>query len=51
MQAMQMTEGRMPRMKLWFLVQNTSHSNEHYGNIVTYMRTKGHVPPSSMRGM
>lgn len=26
---------------------NTSHSNEHYGNIVTYMRLKGLVPPSS----
>lgn len=26
---------------------NTSHSNEHYGNIVTYMRIKGLVPPSS----
>jgi len=51
MQAMEMTEGRMPRMKLWYLVQNTSHSNEHYGNIVTYMRAKGHTPPSSMRGM
>ncbi|HUQ95839.1 MAG TPA: DinB family protein [Bryobacteraceae bacterium] len=26
---------------------NTSHNNEHYGNIVTYMRIKGLVPPSS----
>jgi uncharacterized damage-inducible protein DinB len=26
---------------------NTSHSNEHYGNMVTYMRIKGLVPPSS----
>jgi uncharacterized damage-inducible protein DinB len=23
------------------------HGNEHYGNVVTYMRTKGIVPPSS----
>ena len=23
------------------------HGNEHYGNIVTYMRMKGIVPPSS----
>ena len=23
------------------------HGNEHYGNIVTYMRIKGIVPPSS----
>jgi uncharacterized damage-inducible protein DinB len=29
---------------LWF---NTSHSYEHYGNLVTYMRLKGIVPPSS----
>jgi uncharacterized damage-inducible protein DinB len=26
---------------------NTSHTNEHYGNLVTYMRLKGIVPPSS----
>jgi len=26
---------------------NTSHNNEHYGNIVTYLRLKGIVPPSS----
>jgi uncharacterized damage-inducible protein DinB len=26
---------------------NTSHNNEHYGNIVTYLRMKGLVPPSS----
>ena len=23
------------------------HGNEHYGNLVTYMRIKGIVPPSS----
>jgi uncharacterized damage-inducible protein DinB len=23
------------------------HGNEHYGNLVTYMRMKGIVPPSS----
>lgn len=51
MQAMAMTEGRMPRARLWYLVQNTSHDNEHYGNIVTYFRLKGMVPPSSQRGM
>lgn len=50
MQVMQMTEGRMPRMKLWYLVQVTSHGNEHYGNLVTYFRMKGMVPPSSQRG-
>ncbi len=31
------------------LVGNISHSNEHYGNIVTYMRLKGLVPPSTER--
>src|SRR3954452_17313328 len=29
------------------LMFNTTHNNEHYGNIVVYMRLKGHVPPSS----
>jgi uncharacterized damage-inducible protein DinB len=26
---------------------NTAHNNEHYGNIVTYLRMRGIVPPSS----
>jgi uncharacterized damage-inducible protein DinB len=29
------------------LVSNIGHNNEHYGNLVTYMRAKGLVPPSS----
>ncbi len=29
------------------LVLNVAHDWEHYGNIVTYMRLKGLVPPSS----
>jgi uncharacterized damage-inducible protein DinB len=29
------------------LVMNATHDNEHYGNIVTYMRMLGMVPPSS----
>jgi uncharacterized damage-inducible protein DinB len=29
------------------LVHNAVHDGEHYGNIVTYMRLKGMVPPSS----
>ena len=33
--------------KLNVLVMNATHDNEHYGNIVTYMRMKGMVPPSS----
>ena len=33
--------------KLSILEFNTHHDFEHYGNIVTYMRLKGLVPPSS----
>ncbi len=29
------------------LTFNVAHNNEHYGNLVTYMRLKGIVPPSS----
>jgi uncharacterized damage-inducible protein DinB len=29
------------------LMINTTHSWEHYGNMVTYLRLKGQVPPSS----
>jgi uncharacterized damage-inducible protein DinB len=28
---------------------NTAHNNEHYGNIVVYMRLKRRVPPSTAR--
>ena len=31
------------------LTFNTAHNMEHYGNIVVYMRLKGHVPPSTAR--
>ena len=31
------------------LVWNAGHNYEHYGNMVTYMRIKGLVPPSSER--
>lgn len=33
--------------KLSVLAFNNAHNMEHYGNIVTYMRIKGIVPPSS----
>jgi uncharacterized damage-inducible protein DinB len=33
--------------KLNLLSFNTAHSDEHYGNMVTYMRLKGLVPPTS----
>ena len=35
--------------KARFLITNISHDNEHYGNLVTYMRLKGMVPPSTER--
>lgn len=33
--------------RLGFLILDVTHDNEHYGNIVTYFRLKGMVPPSS----
>ena len=33
--------------KLTLLSLNTAHADEHYGNIVTYLRIKGIVPPTS----
>jgi uncharacterized damage-inducible protein DinB len=33
--------------RLGVLTFNTAHNFEHYGNLVTYMRLKGLVPPSS----
>jgi uncharacterized damage-inducible protein DinB len=41
------TARQVPRAAV--LAQNTSHANEHYGNIVTYMRINGLVPPSTER--
>lgn len=35
------------RAKLTVLSFNNMHNYEHYGNMVTYMRLKGLVPPSS----
>ncbi|QJR36794.1 DinB family protein [Gemmatimonas groenlandica] len=35
--------------KIAALALNAVHDGEHYGNIVTYMRMKGMVPPSSKR--
>jgi hypothetical protein len=31
------------------LINNAGHLQEHYGNLVTYFRIKGMVPPSSKR--
>ncbi|MBA2628361.1 MAG: DinB family protein [Gemmatimonadales bacterium] len=33
--------------RLFALVVNATHDGEHYGNIVTYLRMNGMVPPSS----
>jgi uncharacterized damage-inducible protein DinB len=33
--------------KLTILSINSAHTDEHYGNMVTYLRIKGIVPPSS----
>lgn len=37
--------------RLWVLIFNATHDSEHYGNVVTYLRLKGLVPPSSQGGM
>jgi uncharacterized damage-inducible protein DinB len=36
-----------PRTRLAALIMNAMHDDEHYGNIVTYLRMNGMVPPSS----
>ena len=38
-----------PNTKIGALTLNAVHDGEHYGNVVTYMRMKGMVPPSSRR--
>ncbi|HYO82172.1 MAG TPA: DinB family protein [Bryobacteraceae bacterium] len=35
------------RARLTVFWANIAHSNEHYGNVATYLRLKGVVPPSS----
>jgi hypothetical protein len=39
--------GNTNRSKFGAVFYDTQHINEHYGNIVTYMRLQGLVPPSS----
>jgi len=39
------SSGQAPRINA--LVGQIGHDNEHYGNLVTYFRLKGLVPPSS----
>ena len=42
-----MMEMQGRRTKIGGLIYNTSHINEHYGNLVTYLRLNNMVPPSS----
>jgi uncharacterized damage-inducible protein DinB len=42
-------KGPAPTRRGAVLLFNTTHNNEHYGNIVVYMRLKGLVPPSTAR--
>jgi hypothetical protein len=42
-----MMEMQGRRTKIGLLIYNTSHINEHYGNLVTYLRLNNMVPPSS----
>jgi len=45
MEVVKFFTGPTPRLQV--LTFNIAHSFEHYGNLVTYMRLKGIVPPSS----
>jgi uncharacterized damage-inducible protein DinB len=45
MQEVNLFGQQMTRLRV--LALNAAHDFEHYGNIVTYMRLKGMVPPSS----
>lgn len=40
-------QNQVPRAR--GLISNIAHDNEHYGNLVTMMRLKGMVPPSTER--
>lgn len=41
--------GGTPTTRGLVLMFNTTHNNEHYGNLVVYLRLKGVVPPSTAR--
>jgi uncharacterized damage-inducible protein DinB len=41
--------GQSERNLLGLMWYNNTHTNEHYGNLVTYLRIRGIVPPSSER--
>ena len=42
-----MMERQGSRSRIGALIYDTQHISEHYGNIVTYMRLQGLVPPST----
>jgi uncharacterized damage-inducible protein DinB len=44
-----MAFGGKPAARASGLIRNVGHYQEHYGNLVTYFRIKGMVPPSSRR--
>ena len=44
----QFGRGQVPR--LYLLNFNVTHDWEHYGNLITYLRMNGMVPPSSQQG-
>jgi hypothetical protein len=48
-EAVTMPFGMGSRARASALIGNTVHVQEHYGNLVTYFRIKGMVPPSSRR--
>lgn len=48
-QAVKLMGSEAPRIGV--LIVNEVHTIEHYGNLVTYMRLKNIVPPSSEAGM
>ena len=41
--------GSKPTTRGLVLMFNTTHNNEHYGNLVVYLRLKNIVPPSTAR--
>ncbi len=43
------TSGTSQAPRAGRLIGNLTHVNEHYGNLVTYMRIKSYVPPSTER--
>jgi len=47
MELVKVGQNEVPRAR--YLISMIAHLNEHYGNLVTYMRLKGIVPPSTER--